>query len=113
MTADGTTAAAGSDEDELRDRVVSLPVTEVTQRYDGMKWDVVTETVVLADGQQGRRDVVMLEDNWTIVTQDRQPAAHFEHTVAITESGVEILTDGQPVAANGATLWIGAERGPL
>ena len=42
----------------------------------------------------GRRDVVLLEDGWTVVTQDRQPAAHFEHTVAVTDDGVEVLTNG-------------------
>lgn len=43
----------------------------------------------------GRRDVVLLEDQWTVVTQDRLPAAHYEHTVAVTDQGVEVLTDGQ------------------
>jgi methionyl aminopeptidase len=43
----------------------------------------------------GRRDVVQLEDNWTIVTVDRMPAAHFEHTVAVSEAGADILTDGR------------------
>lgn len=33
-----------------------------------------------------------LDDNWTVVTADKSLAAHFEHTVAITESGPEILT---------------------
>ena len=42
----------------------------------------------------GRREVVLLEDDWTVVTEDRLPAAHFEHTLAITEAGVDILTDG-------------------
>lgn len=42
----------------------------------------------------GRRDVVLLDDGWTVVTQDRQPAAHFEHTVAVTDDGVEVLTNG-------------------
>lgn len=42
----------------------------------------------------GRRDVVLLEDQWTVVTEDRKPAAHFEHTLAITETGVDILTNG-------------------
>jgi methionyl aminopeptidase len=51
----------------------------------------------------GRRDVVLLNDGWTVVTQDKQPAAHFEHTVAITESGVEILTDGRGPAVATAT----------
>lgn len=33
-----------------------------------------------------------LDDGWTVVTSDGLPSAHFEHTVAITESGPEILT---------------------
>jgi len=33
-------------------------------------------------------------DCWTVVTKDGRCAAHFEHTVAITESGVEVLTNG-------------------
>jgi len=44
----------------------------------------------------GRRDVVLLEDGWTVVTEDRMPACHYEHTVAVTENGVDILTDGRP-----------------
>jgi methionyl aminopeptidase len=36
--------------------------------------------------------VRILEDGWTAVTQDGQRSAHFEHTVAITEHGPEILT---------------------
>jgi methionyl aminopeptidase len=43
----------------------------------------------------GRRDVDLLADGWTVVTQDRRAAAHFEHTVAITEAGVDVLTDGR------------------
>ncbi|MFP4379799.1 MAG: type I methionyl aminopeptidase [Candidatus Sumerlaeia bacterium] len=33
-----------------------------------------------------------LEDGWTVVTADRKPSAHFEHTVALTADGPEILT---------------------
>lgn len=44
----------------------------------------------------GRRDVDLLSDNWTVVTKDGLPAAHFEHTVAVTENGIDILTDGRP-----------------
>lgn len=40
----------------------------------------------------GERYVRTLEDNWTVVTVDRSLCAHFEHTIAITESGYEILT---------------------
>ena len=31
-------------------------------------------------------------DGWTICTQDGLPSAHFEHTVTVTKTGVEILT---------------------
>lgn len=43
----------------------------------------------------GKRDVDMLPDNWTIVTKDRSAAAHFEHTIAVTDKGCEVLTDGR------------------
>lgn len=36
--------------------------------------------------------VNILDDGWTVVTRDNSLAAHFEHTVLITESGTEILT---------------------
>ncbi|MCK9862683.1 MULTISPECIES: type I methionyl aminopeptidase [Paenibacillus] len=40
----------------------------------------------------GERYVRTLEDNWTVVTEDGSWCAHFEHTVAVTEDGFEILT---------------------
>ncbi len=40
----------------------------------------------------GKPGVKVLEDGWTAVTVDRKPSAHFEHTVAITDQGPEILT---------------------
>lgn len=40
----------------------------------------------------GTDKVYSTEDGWTIITQDHSLAAHFEHTVLITESGSEILT---------------------
>ena len=42
----------------------------------------------------GKDDVVMLDDDWTIVTEDYSPSAHFEHTVVVTKDGYEILTRG-------------------
>jgi methionyl aminopeptidase len=33
-----------------------------------------------------------LKDGWTVVTRDGKPSAHFEHTVAVTEAGFEVLT---------------------
>lgn len=53
---------------------------------------IAVEPMVVAGG----RDVEMLKDGWTIVTKDGQPAAHFEHTLAVTATGVDILTNGQP-----------------
>ncbi len=40
----------------------------------------------------GKRFVVQEEDGWTIRTEDRLPAAHFEHTVWVNPGGCEILT---------------------
>lgn len=36
--------------------------------------------------------VRVLKDGWTVITQDRKDSAHYEHTIAITENGYEILT---------------------
>jgi len=40
----------------------------------------------------GTYEVRTLPDGWTVVTADGQPSAHFEHTVAITDKGPDILT---------------------
>lgn len=40
----------------------------------------------------GRRSVVQENDNWTIRTEDREPAAHFEHTVVVRKGKAEILS---------------------
>jgi methionyl aminopeptidase len=40
----------------------------------------------------GKPEVKVLADGWTAVTVDRKLSAHFEHTIAITETGYEILT---------------------
>ncbi len=40
----------------------------------------------------GRREVKLLPDNWTVVTRDHSLSAQWEHTVLVTEDGVEILT---------------------
>jgi methionyl aminopeptidase len=41
---------------------------------------------------QGRPEVEILADQWTAVTVDRKLSAHFEHTVAVTENGPDILS---------------------
>jgi methionyl aminopeptidase len=40
----------------------------------------------------GRYEVKILSDGWTTVTKDREPSAQFEHTVGVTEDGVEVFT---------------------
>ena len=40
----------------------------------------------------GTDDVYVLEDQWTVVTKDHLPSAHFEHSVLITDEGPDILT---------------------
>jgi methionyl aminopeptidase len=40
----------------------------------------------------GTEKVRVLSDGWTVVTLDGRPSAHFEHTIAVTETGPEILT---------------------
>ena len=40
----------------------------------------------------GSHDTRILDDDWTVVTRDGSIAAHFEHSIAITERGPEILT---------------------
>jgi len=40
----------------------------------------------------GRRDTKLLPDGWTVVTRDRSLSAQWEHTIAVTEDGHDILT---------------------
>jgi methionyl aminopeptidase len=40
----------------------------------------------------GGAEVDLLEDGWTVVTRDRRPSAHFEHTIAVTEDGAQVLS---------------------
>jgi methionyl aminopeptidase len=41
---------------------------------------------------EGDRRAKVLPDGWTVVTKDRKLSAQWEHTVAVTETGYEILT---------------------
>lgn len=40
----------------------------------------------------GTERVDFLDDGWTVKTQDRKPAAHYENTIVITSNGIEILS---------------------
>ena len=56
---------------------------------------------------QGSHEVEYGDDDcWVIVTRDRRAAAHFEHTLAITDEGVDVLTDGRRSDSQG-----GARKG--
>jgi methionyl aminopeptidase len=55
----------------------------------------------------GRADTRLLDDGWTVVTEDGSLAAHFEHTVAITADGPWVLT-----AADGGAARLGRPAGP-
>lgn len=43
----------------------------------------------------GTYNVFTLDDGWTVVTADKKPSAHYEHTIAITEDGPLILSNGK------------------
>ncbi|MEX1015553.1 MAG: type I methionyl aminopeptidase [Phycisphaeraceae bacterium] len=43
----------------------------------------------------GTAQVLTLDDDWTVVTADRKASAHYEHTVAVTAGGADVLTDGR------------------
>ena len=48
----------------------------------------------------GSKATKTLRDRWTVVTLDNSLSAQFEHTVLVTETGYEILTDRDLVLAN-------------
>ena len=47
----------------------------------------------------GKRHVKLLKDGWTVVTKDRSLSAQWEHTVLVTDTGVDVLTvrEGDPL----------------
>ena len=51
----------------------------------------------------GTWETKILKDGWTVVTADGKLSAHFEHTVAITENGPEILT--RMATSDSASYW--------
>ena len=46
----------------------------------------------------GKRHVRLLGDGWTVVTKDHSLSAQWEHTVLVTETGVDVLTLGADAA---------------
>ena len=67
---------------------------DVPNYYTNMK-TILKEGMVIAVEPMltlGKRYIYLLDDDWTIKTDDGLPAAHFEHTVVVTKEGYEILT---------------------
>lgn len=63
--------------------------------------ELLRDDIVLAEGMvlavepminAGTRDVKTLKNGWTVVTKDGKCSAHFEHTIAITKDGCEVMT---------------------
>ncbi len=57
----------------------------------------------------GVKEVLHLNDGWTVLTKDGKPSAHFEHDVHITKDGPDILSSFDPIEAaekaNGNLSW--------
>ena len=49
----------------------------------------------------GTEETVVLDDGWAVATKDGMLSAHFEHTVAITKHGSEVLTLAPPLLVDG------------
>lgn len=58
----------------------------------GVRLEAGTTIAIEPMINMGSRKVAIAPDGWTIFTQDGLPSSHYEHTVAITENGVEILS---------------------
>ena len=58
----------------------------------------------------GKRDVKLLSDGWTVVTKDKKLSAQWEHTMTVTETGVEVLTMREEEVALKAQLGLAAKE---
>lgn len=71
---------------------MSPQIPHYGQRGSGLKLRPGMVFTVEPMLNQGSRDIQVLPDRWTVLTKDKKYSAQFEHTVAVTENGVEILT---------------------
>ncbi len=71
---------------EYKDRLGGLHKAADTELLPGMFFTV--EPMI----NEGKPDVKLLKDNWTAVSRDKSLSAQFEHSVGVTEDGVEIFT---------------------
>ncbi len=70
------------------------PVPNLAPRKPGRGLKMRTGLVIAIEPMVtlGRPEVAVLDDDWTVVTRDGSPAAHFEHTIALTDDGPVVLT---------------------
>jgi methionyl aminopeptidase len=67
-------------------------VSHVGRRGVGMRLRAGMAITVEPMVNLGSADVVFEPDGWTVTTRDRSLSAQFEHTVLVTQGGVEVLT---------------------
>lgn len=68
------------------------PVPHVGKPGSGMKLEPGMTFTIEPMVNAGKREVKLLKDGWTVVTKDHSLSAQWEHTVLVTEDGVEVLT---------------------
>ena len=69
-----------------------LQVLHYGQRGQGLKLEPDMVFTIEPMINAGKRDIKQLPDGWTVVTKDRSLSAQWEHMVAVTPSGYEVLT---------------------
>jgi methionyl aminopeptidase len=71
-------------------RVPNYVSSELKKKDLQLRKGMVLAVEPMLNMGSGRTKV--LSDGWTVVTPDGKPSAHFEHTIAIVDGGVEVLT---------------------
>ncbi|MEL7488530.1 MAG: M24 family metallopeptidase, partial [Pseudomonadota bacterium] len=71
---------------EYKDRFIGVHRAPKTELKPGMFFTV--EPMI----NDGKPDVKLLKDGWTAVSRDKSLSAQFEHSIGVTEDGVEIFT---------------------
>lgn len=67
------------------------------RRANGLKLEQGMVLAIEPMINQGGYAVKFWEDGWTVTTKDKKLSAHYEHTIAITDKGVEILTSFEDI----------------
>ena len=79
---------------EMHERPQVMNYYDPEKFHDGGEFDLRPGVVIAVEPMVnvGTHEVKCLPDHWTMVTKDRKPSAHFEHTIAITKDGPIALT---------------------